>query len=111
MTSRDRGLEGVRAVRTIQLLCPVQCCEATADEQLIPASTILIEQQDRLSRGAEPRPSARFLDLHQRHQTMDLRLRRRQLGQDPAQTKRLLRELRSHPVIAGGCRVALVEYE
>ena len=42
---------------------------------------------------------------------MDLRLLRSELGQDAAETQRVLAERRSHPVVAGGRRVALVEDE
>jgi len=49
------------------------------------------------------------LDLHQRDEAVDLRLARDELGQDSAQTERLLAERRSHPVLARGRRVALVE--
>ena len=40
---------------------------------------------------------------------MDLGLPRGELGQDPAQAQRVLAERGSHPVVAGGRRVALVE--
>ena len=40
---------------------------------------------------------------------MDLGLRRNQLGQDAAEPERVLAELRSHPVVTAGRRVALVE--
>ena len=42
---------------------------------------------------------------------MDLRLLRSELGQDAAETQRVLAERGSHPVVAGGRRVALVEDE
>jgi hypothetical protein len=42
---------------------------------------------------------------------VDLRLRRRELGQDAAETQRVLAKRRSHPVITGSGRVALVEDE
>ena len=58
-------------------------------------------------RAAEPGG----LQLHQRHQPVDLRLPGLELGQDAPQPQRILAELRPHPVVAGGGRVALVEDE
>ena len=80
-------------------------------EQLIPARAVLIEQQDRLARRADPRARARRLDLHQRDEAVDLRLLRGELGQDAAEAQRVLAERGPHPVVAGGRRVALVEDE
>ncbi len=85
--------------------------EAAADQELVPARAVLIEQQDGLARGAGPRLEARGLDLHQRDEAVDLRLVGRQLGQDAAESQRLLAELGPHPVVAGGRRVAFVEDE
>ncbi len=42
---------------------------------------------------------------------MHLRLLRHELCQDPAEAQGVLAQRRSHPVVAGGRRVALVEYE
>ncbi len=42
---------------------------------------------------------------------MDLRLSRNQLRHDAPETKCVLTESRSHPVLAGGGRVALIEDE
>ena len=70
---------------------------------------VLVEQQDWLSRRAHARPGARHLDLHERDQAVNLRLLRSELGQDTAETQRVLAECRPHPVAAGGRRVSLVE--
>src|SRR5438874_1207812 len=49
------------------------------------------------------------MDLHQRNEPVDFRLGRRQLGQDPAQTERVLAQRRSDPVLARSRGIALVE--
>src|SRR5439155_11418234 len=85
--------------------------ETSTDEDVIPAPAVLIEQEDGLPRRADPRAQARRLDLHQRDEAMDLRLPRSELGQDATETERVLAERGSHPVVTGGCRVALVENE
>ena len=85
--------------------------EPAADQQLVPAGAVLIQQQHRLAIGPAPRGEARGLDLHERHEAVHLRLGGRQLGEDAAQAQRLLAELRAHPVIACRRRVSLVENE
>src|SRR5262249_36938606 len=111
VTGGDRGLQGIRAERAAERLGPLERRQATTDEELIPARAVLIEQQDRLSRRADPRPRARRLDLHQRDETVALRLPGSQLGQDPAEPQRVLAQRRAHPVVASRRRVALVEDE
>ena len=69
------------------------------------------EQQDRLPRRPDPGPHARGLDLHQRHQPVDLGLLRRELGEDPTQPERVVAQRGADPVLAGGGRVALVEHQ
>ena len=90
---------------------PLERGKTPTDEELIPPRAVLFEQQDRLARGADARPGARRLDLHQRDEAVDLRLVHRDLCQDTAETERLLAELRPHPIVAGGGRVAFVENE
>src|SRR5262249_55842077 len=82
-----------------------------ADEQIIPASAVLIEEQDRLSHRAYPRLGTRCLNLHQSNQTVHLRLIRRKLSQNAAEAQRALAELRTHPVITSGRGVALIKDE
>lgn len=111
MTGRDRRLEGVWAQRAAQPLGTVERREPATDEKMVPAPAVLIEQQDRLSRRSGSRPLTRRMDLHQREQAVNLRLVRREPGQDPAEPKRLLAEPGPHPLIAGGGGIALVEDE
>ena len=85
--------------------------ETAPDEELIPERAVLIEEQDGLSRRANSRPRTRRLDLHERHQAVDLRLLRRELGQDPPEPERFFAQRRSHPVVARRRRVAFVEDE
>ncbi len=83
--------------------------EPATDGGLVPASAILVGKQDRLAvpprAGAQPRG----LDLHQRDETVHLRLGRCQTGEDAAEAQRFLAQLRPHPVVAGRRRIAFVE--
>jgi hypothetical protein len=79
--------------------------------ELVPEPTVLIEEHDGLSRRSHARPRARRLDFHQRDEAVDLRFLRNELGQDTPKTQRVLAECRSRPVVTGGRRVALVEYQ
>src|SRR5579862_1773713 len=56
MTRGDRGLKGVGATQASQSLSAFEASEATSNEKLIPQGTILIEDQDRLSRRAHTGP-------------------------------------------------------
>ena len=111
MAGGDRGLQHVRPALAAERLRPGQGVQAPPDEQLIPAGPVLVEQQDGLPGRPGARPDPGRLDLHQRHQAVDLGLVRRELGQHPAQPDRLVAQVRPHPVIARGRRVALVEDE
>jgi hypothetical protein len=84
---------------------------AAAHKEVIPARAVLFEEQDGLSRRADPCRQARGLDLHKPDQAVNLRLVRNKLGEDAPQAQRLLAELRAHPVLAGGRRIALLEDE
>src|SRR5467141_1527939 len=77
----------------------------------MPLCTVLVEQQDGLSRRAHPRPRTRRLDLHERDQAVNLRLLRSELGQETPETQRVLAECRPHPVATGGRRVSFVKDE
>ena len=85
--------------------------EPAADQEVVPAGPVLLQQQHRLAVGSSPRGETRGLDLHERHEAMHFRLGGRQLGEDAAETQRLLAQLRAHPVIARRRRVSLVENE
>src|SRR5919199_2816162 len=111
VTGGDRRLERVRATRTTESLCALKCREPATDQELVPTRAVLIEQQDRLSRRPDPGAQAGRLELHQRDEAVHLGLLRNELSQDAAETQRLLAERRSHPVVTGGRRLALVEDE
>src|SRR5213080_3318803 len=74
VAGRDGRLERVRAQGAGELLGPFERREAATDEEPVPARAILIEQQDRLPRRTDPRLEARCLDLHQRHEAVDIRV-------------------------------------
>ena len=79
MAGGDGGLQRVRAVRAAERLGAVERGQAAADEQLVPARAVLVEQQHRLARPGAGREPGR-LDLHQRRQPVHLRLGRRELA-------------------------------
>src|SRR3954463_14269344 len=70
----DGGLECVGASGAAELPGPFERRETPADEQLIPACTVLVEQKDGLSRRADAGPGARGLDLQKGDQAVDLGL-------------------------------------
>ncbi|MDX6244338.1 MAG: hypothetical protein QOE76_2061, partial [Frankiales bacterium] len=80
------GLQHVRARLAGQRLGPVEVAEATSDQQLVPLRPVLVEQQHRFARGADPGRGAGGLDLHQRHQAVHLWLVRRESGEHPAES-------------------------
>ncbi len=109
MACRDRGLQHVRATLRAQLLGARERRKPAADQQLVPARAVLIEQQHRLALRIDARAEPRGLDLHQRHEAVHLGLQRRELGENAAEPQRLLAQRRAHPVLARGRRIALVE--
>ena len=55
------------------------------------------------------RPNPRRLNLHQRDEAMHLRLGRRELGEDAAQSQRIFAQRRPYPICAGSRRIAFIE--
>src|SRR5215218_5099979 len=102
MASCNGGLERVGTAGATERLRACQGRETSPNEDMVPASSVLLEQQDRLSRRTDPRPQPRCLNLHQRHQAVNLRLLRGELGQDPTETECILAERGADPVVPGG---------
>src|SRR3954471_21373942 len=111
MAGRDRGLQEVWSRIATERLGASERVEPSPDEELIPPGAILIEEQDRLARGARAGAQARGLDLEQRDEAVHLPLCRNELGEDPNQPESVLAERGPYPVIAGRRRVAFVEDE
>jgi hypothetical protein len=109
VAGRDRGLQHVVAIRTAESLRAIQGRQPALDQEPIPARPILIEQQDRATIGRGARRGARGLQLHQRDQTVDFGIARRESDQHAAQAQRLLAQGRAHPVRAGRRGIAFVE--
>src|SRR6266567_1684868 len=107
----DRGLECIGTEPAAELLGALERGQTAAHEQVIPARAVLIGEQDRLSRRADPRERARRLYLHERDQAVNFRFLRNELGHDASEAQRLLAEGGPHPVLARGRRVAFVENE
>ena len=82
--------------------------ETTTDEKLVPVCAVLIEEQDGVSRRAHTCAGTRRLDLHERNQSVGLRLLQRQGArlQNAPQPQRIFAERRPHPILTDGRRVA-----
>ena len=85
--------------------------DALADHLAVPATAILIVEQDDRAVGVEPRRGARLLQQHQRGQAHDLRLGGEEPQQQAAEPDRLLAQsaARLGRLRAGG--IALVEHQ
>lgn len=92
MTGGDCGLKRIRTVHSAELFRLLECGQTATDEEVIPQRAVLIEEQDRLSQGADPSLGARGLNLHERDEAMDLGFLRNELGQDTPETRRILAE-------------------
>ena len=111
MTRRDRRLQRVRTKRAAEFFRAIECGQSAVNQQLIPARSILIEQQDRLAVRADSRVRSRRMQLHQREQSVHFRLVRRESRENAPESHRFVAERGTHPVIAGRRRVTFVENE
>src|SRR5260370_18899121 len=111
MAGRNRSLEGDRRPLTAELSSTIERRETAADEEVVPVRAILLQQQDGLSQRVHARLRARRLDLHERHEPVDLRLLWSEFGQDATEAERLFAERRTHPVVTGSRRVAFIKDE
>src|SRR5581483_8342343 len=105
------GLEDVEAGLAAELLRARESRETATDQKVVPAGAVLIEEEDRLSAGTDPRPQARRLDLHESDEAVDLGFVGGELGEDPSEAERLFAERRTDPVRAARRAVAFVEDE
>src|SRR5579871_2391826 len=111
MTGRDGGLQRVATEWLLQRLRPLKGGLPAMQEQLIPAGTVLIQQQNRLALGTCARRQTRGVELHERQQAMNLSLTRHELRENAPEPQRLLTQLGTHPVLSlRGC-IAGVEDE
>src|SRR5205809_1412515 len=111
VTGGDRGLERVRAKRAAELLGAFERGETAADEELIPATAVLIEEQNGLPRRADSCPQTRRLELDQRNEAPDLRLLREEPGQDTTATELPFAARRACSRATGGRCIAFLEDE
>ncbi len=100
---------GSARARIHECLGPHERGQSTTDQQLIPAGTVLLHEEYRLSSRADSRARARCLDFHQRSETVNFGFGRHELGQDARQTQRLVAQCGPHPILAGGRGIAFVE--
>jgi len=91
------------------LLRAIERGEAAANQQLIPARSVLIEQQNRFTRVADAGARTRRLNFHQRDEAVDFGFLRREFGKHTAEAERFFAKRRTHPIGASGSRVAFVE--
>src|SRR5271166_6307933 len=73
------GLQYVGTARAAELLSPLQRSQPAADQELIPARAVLVEEKDGFSGRAGARTRTGRLNLHQCRQAMHLGLLRHQL--------------------------------
>src|SRR5437762_13800791 len=111
MTSGDRRLQRVGSKRASERFRTFERGEAATDEEWVSLPAVLIEKEDGLAGRSHARLRARRLDLHEGNEAMGLRLAREQLRDEAAEAERIQAKCRSHPVVARGRGVALVEYE
>ena len=109
MTGRDRGLQHIGSALRAEPLGTLERAEPAADQEVVPAGAVLLEQQDRRAVRGGACTEPRSLDFHQRDEPMHLRLGGRQLGKNAPQPQRLLAQRGPDPVLAGRCRIAFVE--
>src|SRR5580700_7007867 len=64
----------------------------------VPRPSVLFEQEHWLARGARPCAKARRLEFHQRDDTVDFGLVRRERGQTATEPQCLTAELGPHPL-------------
>src|SRR6185503_887696 len=108
VTGGDRGLQRVRAEWS-QALGPLERSEAASDEQGIPATSILVRQQNRFAMRTHAGVESCRLELHERQEPMHLGFVRLQSGENAAESYGVIAERRPHPVVARRRRVSLVE--
>ena len=82
MARGDRGLERVRTEWAAQSLRAIERIEAATDEQVVPARTILIEQEHGLTGRSDPGVRTRGLNLEERDEAVDLSVARHQRRDD-----------------------------
>src|ERR1700685_898320 len=81
------------------------------DQELIPLSAVLIEEQDWFTGGGDAGAGAGGLDLHEGAQTVGFWFGGSECGEDAAEAERVFAEGGAHEVDSGGGGVALVEDE
>ena len=90
MAGRDLGLESVRTRISGEFPGTLERRKASVNEELIPASAVLLEQRNRFPHRADPCAQPRRLDLHQSEQPVNFRFRGGEARQDTAEPERIL---------------------
>ncbi len=111
MAGRDRRLQRIGPERIALRPGPRQRREAAADQELVPARAVLVEEEHGLAARIDACPQARGLDLHQRNEAVHFGLLRHELGQDAAQAQGVLAQRGTRPVLPRRRGVPLVEHE
>ncbi len=111
VTGGDRRLQEVRSTRLTERLAARQRQQSAMNEQPVPDCAVLLHEQHRLAVRPGARADAGRLDFHQRHESVNFRLARREPGEDAPDAQRLLAQPRPHPVLARGGGIALVEHQ
>jgi hypothetical protein len=102
------GLQEVGATGFADLVGAVEGGEAPVDEEEVPVSSVLFEQEDGFPGGADAGSRARGLDLHEGYEAVDLGFVGGEFGEDAAEPEGVFAEGGTDEVVAGGGGVALV---
>src|SRR6266851_2885140 len=109
MTRSDRRLQGVTMGAAIQILRAMERGHSSLDLCVVPQRTVLFRQENGFSGWSATRCGTRRLQLHQRQESVDLRLLGKELREHASQAECIVAECCPHPLVPGGCGVSLVE--
>jgi len=85
--------------------------EAAADEDLVPAGTILVEEKDRFAGGADAGVEPGGLNLHEGGEAVDFGFVGNEFGEDSSKAECVFAEGGASPIVTGSGGVAFVEDE
>ena len=105
------GLQEVGASGIADFVGAVDGRKASANEELVPVGSVLIEEEDWFAGRADAGSGAGGLNLHEGDQAVNFWFGRSEFGEDAAKAERVFAEGGAHEIVAGGGGVALVEDE
>ena len=100
MTRSDRRLQGVTVGAATQLLRTLERSHSPLNLRMVPQRAVLLRQENGFSGWSATRCGTRRLQLHQRQETVDLRLLGKHLRQHASKAECILTERCPHPLVA-----------